>query len=185
MKKALVLFLTAALLLTFAACKKNKKVNTNVDNAGDDNTEAQSTQDTISEADSSAVAYIPEDITNGKAIICRPDSEYMYFETVEVDFEGNAIALVQLMIENGALKEGIAANEYFVYGDELHINMNKAFHDYVNAGSAAEYFGVGCLVNTMIKTYSHEGIKKVLITVDGDPLIGHGGTFDEALGLFE
>ncbi len=178
MKKALLLFLCVTLLCFTVSCKKERQT---LGEYGDGSSR------TVSEVDveTSVVLTAPNGELAGKVKIYRPDSDYMYLEFVEVEFKGDALALVAEMVKNGGLIEGCSADEFYIEGDVIHINMNKAYEDYVRTGSTAEYFGVGALVNTLITNYSDVGVKKVKITVEGCGLNSHGGVSERPLGMFE
>ncbi len=178
MKKALLLFLCVILLCFTVSCKKERQT---LGEYGADNSR------TVSEVDveTSAAHTAPNGELAGKVKIYRPDSDYMCLESIEVEFKGDALALVAETVKNGGLIQGCSADEFYIEGEVLHINMNKAYEDYVCAGSASEYFGVGALVNTLIANYSDVGVKKVRITVEGHELNSHGGISEGPLGMFE
>jgi len=178
MKKSLFILLCVTLLCFTVSCKEERQ--TLGEYGGDDSS-------TVSEVDvdTSVVLTAPNGELAGKVKIYRPDSDYMHLEYTELEFKGDALALVAEMVKNGGLIDGCSADEFYIDGDVLYINMNKAYEDYVRAGSTAEYFGVGSLVNTLIANYSDVGVKKVKITVEGRGLNSHGGISEGPLGMFE
>ena len=177
MKKALIMVLCLAMLCFAVSCSDEERTLGEYGNS--------SKNETVSEEGSSTVSAAPTGELDGEVTIYRPDGEYMYIETVKADFKGDALDLIELMVENNALVEGVSADEFYIKDEVIYVNMNKAYEKYVCAGSTAEYFGLACLVNTLITNYTHVGVEKVAITVEGRELNSHGGIGESPMGIFE
>lgn len=177
MKKIITLILTVCLCLSLAAC------------GGNDSEESSNIYDggsapIVDDASREGIGVFDELSTPNSLTIYLPDAEFLYFDTVTVPFEGDGIALVETMVENGALPQGIKANSFVTVGMEAHIDMNEAYVDYVGSGTTAEYFGIGCLVNTIIKHFPL--VESVVITVNDEYIeTGHMGKLDFAIGFYE
>lgn len=121
---------------------------------------------------------------DGRITLYAPDSEVMYLEGTEMEFDGKAEDIIGLLIEKGAMPDGCAANSISYNNGIIYVDMNKTYADYISMGSAAEWFGLGSLVNSLLSYY--DGAEKVRVTADGSNLVTeHGGVFDRPLGFFD
>ena len=177
MKKLLVLLICASFLLTGASCKKEGKKTAKNDSVVTDTTPVES--EILSE-DGTDIT-----VSEGSVLIYCPDSNYMKIEPKTVSFSGDALDLVDLLAEKGAFPADVKADDYVITEDILYINLNSAFGEYVKLGSTTEYFGVGCLVNTLISFYQKDGVTKVQFTVDGDYLETGHSVFDSPVAFYE
>jgi len=74
--------------------------------------------------------------------------------------------------KGAVLPEGTKVNFFHVINNVIHIDLNKAFAEYVGIDGLSEYNGIGSVVNTLLGYYGGES---VYITVDGKPLMGSDG----------
>lgn len=177
MKKTITLIISICLVFSLVACGGGEsEESSNIFDGGSD--------PIVDDTSHEEVGVFDDISLPSSLIIYLPDAEALHFDTVTVPFEGDGVALVEKMVENGALPQGIKANSFETVGMEAHIDMNEAYADYVKSGTTAEYFGIGCLVNTIIKYFPL--VESVVITVDGEYIeTGHMGRFDFAIGFYE
>lgn len=92
-------------------------------------------------------------------------------------------AICDALIEAGVLKEGILFNSIQVEGNQVNLDVNTAFGQYIGAyGTAGEYTIMGSVVNTLLAAYNAES---VLITMDGQILETGHTIYDSPLGFYE
>lgn len=91
--------------------------------------------------------------------------------------------ILLLLMVNGAINEGVAANSCKREGTQLHLDMNQAFLDQlISAGADGERMVLGSVVNTFLSAYNCE---TVLLTVGGETINTGNNTYDSPFTLFE
>ncbi len=179
MKKMLLLLLSVAVCLSVFGCSDSAEEKEPYSVGVDTPPSSE-----ISGEDVSVV------VGEGEAVIYHPDELFNALEKTVLPFNGDGVALVALMVEKWeeylGQDSGIKANSVTVKGDTVYVDMNTKYGEYVSAGTTAEYFGVGGLVNTLISNYAKDGVTKVMFTVNDEYLsTGHYGVFDTPLTFFE
>ena len=80
--------------------------------------------------------------------------------------EINEEAVIAELVKAGAIPEGVAVNELTREGDQLNIDFNEAFLNYLyTMGTSGELMLTGSVVNTFLSAY---GAESVMFTVNGE-----------------
>ena len=115
--------------------------------------------------------YLPNESADG----------FIQKETSTSDLDHNGILL--LLMLNGVVNEGVAANACSKNGTQLNLDLNQAFLDQLMTMDASgEKMLVGSIVNTFLNAYDCE---TVLLTVGGQAFNSGSTTYDSPLGFFE
>lgn len=97
------------------------------------------------------------------------------YEEYEVETVDGDI-LVDLLIREEVLTEGVELSSVVQEGDLLKLDFNSAFHELVTSqGTAGEFTIIHCTVNTFLVNY---GAESVLITVNGETLESGHAIYD-------
>lgn len=106
------------------------------------------------------------------------------FETTQVMVEEvDMNILVQLLIDQGVLREGTLIQGLAVDGDTLYMDFNSVFADLIfSMGSSGEYIVLGSVVNTFLDAFH---VESAWITVDNQILESGHNVFNFALTRFE
>lgn len=117
-----------------------------------------------------ATAYIP--VENDLALT-----------TAEIGFDGSAGGLIEATVKAGGLPEDIKVNFFRILNGVALIDLNKAYADYVYAGTFSQYYGIGCVVNTLLSYYGDA--ERVFISAEGEILMGaEGDLFYKPIGFY-
>lgn len=178
--KKLCCFLLCFVLLGFAlgGCNKAEDRNGSVADTSDassaDYSSAESSED-ISIENSSSEDSSSEDSSEERTVtVYIPVEGDVALSTKQVEFDGTDEGLIGAMVEAGALPEDTKMNFLRVADGIAHVDLNKAYADYVYAGTFAQYYGIGCVVNTLIDRYD---VDRVFITADGKIVTGAEGDY--------
>ena len=115
--------------------------------------------------------YLPNENADG----------FIQKKTSTSDLDHNGILL--LLMVNGVVNEGVAANTCNKSGTQLHLDLNQAFLDQlVTMGASGEKMLIGSIVNTFLSAYDCE---TVLLTVNGQAFDSNHTTYDSPLSFFE
>ena len=80
--------------------------------------------------------------------------------------EINEEVVIAELVKAGAIPEGVAVNELTREGDQLNIDFNEAFLNYLyTMGTSGELMLTGSVVNTFLSAY---GAESVMFTVNGE-----------------
>lgn len=96
-----------------------------------------------------------------------PDENAENFNTIPTTIDAlDADLILEMLIENSMLNEGIALNSVELVNTQLNLDFNQAFLDQLlTYGTAGERMMIGCVVNTYLSAYDAE---TVYITVNGE-----------------
>ena len=152
---------------------------------GSDNDESDN-----DESDNELVDDETKDSSEGGVIISvyAPDSNFIYFEAVDttiksLTYENVLKALVEQEILPKDVKILSFGNTTFDGEKMLEIEFSKEFTAFImNQGTSGEFLTLGGIVNTFLAAFGGE---KVMITVDGGPLVtSHVGEILEPMSWF-
>ena len=105
-------------------------------------------------------------------------------DTFEV-YYFNSTALIEKLIEVGALTEDIILLSEEYDGTCLHLDFNDAFHDLIcSMGTSGEYIVVGSVVNTFLDNYG-DLAQSIFITVNGEIIESGHVIYDFELTRYE
>jgi len=155
----LLLCLGFSLSLAITGCQDDENFNVFSKEVSDEITESFISEE-ITSADNE---YKSEEIEN-KTRIYLPVEGDIALTSTEVEFDGTPEGLIAAMVSAEALPKDVKLNFLRIDDGIAHIDLNKAFADYVYAGTFAQYYGIGCVVNTIIDCYD---VDRVFITADG------------------
>ena len=80
--------------------------------------------------------------------------------------EINEEVVIAELVKAGAIPEGVAVNELTREGDQLNIDFNEVFLNYLyTMGTSGELMLTGSVVNTFLSAY---GAESVMFTVNGE-----------------
>ena len=95
----------------------------------------------------------------------------------------DADLILEMLIENSMLNEGIILNRAELDGSQLNLDFNQAFFDQLlTYGTAGERMMIGCVVNTYLSIYEAE---TVYITVNGEIMESGHVVYDFPMEFFE
>lgn len=124
-----------------------------------------------------------EETAENTAVIYTVDSDNGRLDKKMVITNGEPRDIVDALIENGSLPEGVVLNSFSYEGITGRIDMNKVYGDAVCSGTYAEWKYISVLINSFLESYK---LEQIWLTVDGETLVtGHHGSFDYALGYQE
>ena len=105
-------------------------------------------------------------------------------DTFEV-YYFNSTALIEKLIEVGALTEDIILLSEEYDGTCLHLDFNDAFSDLIcSMGTSGEYIVVGSVVNTFLDNYG-DLVQSIFITVNGEIIESGHVIYDFELTRYE
>ena len=113
-----------------------------------------------------------------------PDENAESFLTIPAVIETlDGAKILELLIENSVLNEGIILNRAELDGSQLNLDFNQAFLDQLlTYGTAGERMMIGCVVNTYLSVYEAE---TVYITVNGEIMESGHVIYDFPMEYFE
>ena len=126
-----------------------------------------------------------EGINTVEVVLYLPDDNAEGFETVTAEIEDTPEALVDKLVEEGALPARCELLDFSPTEDysTAVINMNKEFGEAVKSmGTAGERMLLGAVVNTFLTKY---GLNSVSVIIDGQTLETGHAIYDFELTFFE
>ena len=113
-----------------------------------------------------------------------PDENAENFNTIPTTIdEVDADLILEMLIENRMLNEGIELNSVELVDSQLNLDFNQAFLDQLlTYGTAGERMMIGCVVNTYLSAYDAE---TVYITVNGEIMESGHVVYDFPMEFFE
>lgn len=172
-KKPLCTVLAVLLMISFvfSACTGDEKLSASSE-------EAASKDYNFSTAPDSS-----EETAENTAVIYTVDGDNGRLDKKMVITNGEPRDIVDALIENGSLPEGVVLNSFSYEGVTGRIDMNKVYGDAVCSGTYAEWKYISVLINSFLESYK---LEQIWLTIDGETLVtGHHGSFDYALGYQE
>ena len=183
MKKAVYSLLIVIMAFMFFGCQEESEVNEVPDRSPEltDNPE-QSSNNTDITAQSENVE---SDVPTVEVTLYLPDDNAESFETETVEIEDTPEAIVDKLVEEGALPEQCALLDFSTAEDysTAVINMNNAFGEAVKSmGTSGERMLIGALVNTFLDRYD---LDSVSVIIEGQTLETGHAVYDSELTFFE
>ena len=113
-----------------------------------------------------------------------PDENAENFNTIPTVIDIlDANLILDLLIENSMLNDGIKLNQIELDGTQLNLDFNQAFlAQLLTYGTSGERMMIGCVVNTFLSVYEAEC---VYISVDGQIMESGHVIYDFPLNFFE
>lgn len=113
-----------------------------------------------------------------------PDENAENWETIPTIIDTlDAKLILELLISNSILNEGIELNSAELMDTQLNLDFNQAFLDQLlTYGTAGERMLIGCVVNTYLSAYEAE---TVYITVNGEIMESGHVVYDFPMEFFE
>ena len=117
-------------------------------------------------------------------VLFLPNDNVDSFVTKTVMTDGTAQDIVALLVSEAALPPDAALLQFEIISDiGATADMNDAYRQAVaNTGTAGEYIGLGCVVNTLLTFYM---LEEITITIEGQTLETGHNIYDYPLRFFE
>ena len=93
-----------------------------------------------------------------------PNEDYIYFETLEGNFDGTVNGLIERISDFGNFPKEVKVYSFSILNKTAYIDLSEEFGKALETGTLDEAIIIGSLVNTIIKHYN---VKKVQFTVEG------------------